>query len=90
MGHATAIVLCPTFTGRLRTVAERISDLFDRCDIGPDMCQEQGAQIAAQARDLAYTSIGLGILGFQRAQVLRRQYQPAVEQFVSELRAHCR
>jgi hypothetical protein len=51
---------------------------FDRCDIG------------LQAREIAYTGIGLGILGFQRAQVLRREYQPAIEEFWTQIRTHLR
>jgi hypothetical protein len=68
----------------MKGMNEFFSELLDRCDIG----MEQQAKIAAQAREVAYTGIGLGILGFQRAQVLRREYQPAVEQFIADLRAH--
>jgi hypothetical protein len=71
-------------------MSERFFDLLDRCDLGMEISAEQRSQIADTARDLAYTGIGLGILGFQRAQVLRREYQPAVEQYLSDLRARLR
>jgi hypothetical protein len=75
-------------------MSESLRDLLDRCDIGMNMGQyfseEQRTQLGDTAREIAYTGIGLGILGFQRAQVLRREYQPAVEQFISDLRTHLR
>lgn len=49
--------------------------------------------VANRARDAAYVAVGLGVLGFQRAQVQRRQLQrrlaPEVDldQRVSEVRA---
>jgi hypothetical protein len=72
---------------------DRLREMIDRCDLGMQdraAIEQQLSGLAEQARELAYTGIGLGILGFQRAQVLRREYQPAIEEFWTEIRSHLR
>jgi hypothetical protein len=70
-----------------------LRELLDRCDLGLEeraAIEQRLSDLAGQATELVYTGIGLGILGFQRAQVLRREYQPAIEEFWTEIRSHLR
>jgi hypothetical protein len=72
---------------------DRLREMLDRCDLAMEdraAIEQRLSGLALEARELAYTGIGIGILGFQRAQVLRREYQPAIEEFWTEIRSHLR